>query len=183
MKRVFAIYFILIVLFVSCNKENHQMFSLRKDFIDAIELYVRNDTDSERHYSYIIIPSENLYTTAIVPKGYLIGPYYKDIFGKKKHETAKLMEVNAKNIYVDVSKMPFDTVRKNNILFCSEDSILLCTIDGIPLYYSHEQILNYLKRAHLLYYIDSHLVVIEKADTFYLPKMNYGVGSSDHFDE
>ena len=56
MKRVFAIYFILIVLFVSCNKENHQMFSLRKDFIDAIELYVRNDTDSERHYSYIIIP-------------------------------------------------------------------------------------------------------------------------------
>ena len=63
------------------------------------------------------------------------------------------------------------------LCLCSEDSILLCTIDGIPLYYSHEQILNYLKRAHLLYYIDSHLVVIEKADTFYLPKMNYGVGS------
>lgn len=171
MKRILALFFIIIVLFVSCNKEKHQMFSLRKDFIDAIESYVRNDTNCERHDSYIIIPSENLYTTDIVPKGYLIGPYYKDIFGKKKHEIAKLIEVNAKNIYVDVSKMPIDTIRKDDIHYCSEDSILMCTIDGIPLYYSHEQIVNYLKRAHLLYYIDSHLIINEKADTFYLPKL------------
>jgi hypothetical protein len=48
---------------------------------------------------------------------------------------------------------------------------MLCTVEGKPLYYSYEKVINYIKRAHLLYYVDSHLIVNERADTFYLPKL------------
>lgn len=86
------------------------MVSLKKGFIEAIENYVKNDISYDKHYSYIIIPSDCLYTTAVVPKGFLIGPYYEDLLGKKKQEIAKIMEVHSKDIFVDVSKMPFNTV-------------------------------------------------------------------------
>ncbi len=168
---VYLILLLFLILFVSCNKnEKKQMVSFKKDFIEAIENYVRNDTGFDKHHSYIIIPSDCLYTTAVVPTGYLIGPYYEDVLGKKKEEIAKLMEVNSKDIFVEASKMPFVTVDINSIHYCDKDSIMLHTVDGTPMFYSHENVINYLKRAHLLYYVDSHLIVNEKADTFYLPK-------------
>ena len=169
-KAIFLLLFLM--LYVSCKNDNKQMYSLKRDFIEAIENYVRNDTNYDKHYSYFIIPSDCLYTTAIVPKGFLIGPYYEDLLGKKKLEIVKIMEVNSKDIFVDVSKMPFNnTIDIESIQYCDEDSIMLCTVEGIPLYYSYEKVINYIKRAHLLYYVDSHLIVNERADTFYLPKL------------
>ena len=87
----------------------------------------------------------------------------------KDFALTEFLEVDGKKIYL-FSEVSYLTSNDNNptIHYCKPDSTLLLSYDNQQTY-CHYRLVNYLKRAKLLFFEQGKLCISNSPDTLYLP--------------
>lgn len=164
-----SFYFVIsLILFSSCQSKLRNGFVLKQELIDSIKYYI--DKDSFNHSSYLLLYAEEILHNGNVHNGLLIGPMYRNILPSyKESEYVKIIEYNKKTVYLYLLFAQFVAIPVQNdvkIEYCNQDSVLYYKTK-----HSHSPIINYFKRASLLYYKDEKLYIKEDIDSLFLPKI------------
>ena len=162
------LYLFLLILFSACHDESELKHVIKQELIDSIQCYI--DKDSCNHPTYLILYAEGLLHNGNVHNGVLMGPMYRNMHSLyKESEYMKIIEYNKKTVYFYSPFAQFMEMPNRNdvkIDYCDLDSVLYYKNE-----YSHSPIINYLKRAYLLYYKDEKLYIKEDIDSLFLPRI------------
>ena len=156
------IYIILLLFMVSCDKSSRIQMALNEETQDAVSDYI---SKNEGYKSYLLFPSRFLFNDRKEFSGLLIGPLYKDVFDDGT--IVGSFVIHNKRVFV---MSDYSDFLKHNmeIEFCPKDSVDIQYGD-IKIY---NPLINYIKRAYLLYYKNNALHINYRPDTLFLPKIN-----------
>ncbi|WP_147630760.1 hypothetical protein [Xylanibacter rarus] len=162
------------MLIFACNKKGEKdelnVYLENKHFMQAINMYVT----TTRYDSYVILPTNHLFNFDEKKHGFLLGPLYKDFLAELKDSIIiEFCEVSHKKIYVipTIKNKKRNQKEALNINYCNSDSFLIADYNGKEIY-TYSNLINFLKRAILIYYNEKHFLTIEShPDTIVLPKV------------
>jgi len=156
------IYIILLLFMVSCDKSSRIQMALNEETQDAVSDYI---SKNEGYNSYLLFPSRFLFNDREEFSGLLIGPLYKDVFDDGT--IVGNFVIHNKRVFVMSDYSDF-LMHDMEIEFCPKDSVDIQYGD-IKIY---SPLINYIKRAYLLYYKNNALHINYRPDTLFLPKIN-----------
>ena len=171
----YKIFLVLTCMFISaCNKKGMDnelnVFLGNKHFIQIINLYVT----TTRYDSYVILPTNRLFNFDESKHGLLLGPLYKEFLAELKDSAIiEFCEVSHKKIYAipTIKNKMHNSKDVLNIKYCSRDSSLITNYNGREIY-TYSNLINFLKRAILIYYNkEQDLTTENHPDTIVLPKI------------
>ncbi len=161
MKKV-LIFFCWVILFTSCTDNYDCRWNLKEDCRDSIKAYISAHKEYE---SYLVVLKHAVsYQEGVITTGFLIGPLYD----QQKHELNPLLSIKIDNakvfimsdlqLLLDVPPMPVN----------DEKYVKSTTYD----YNKKESAaVNYVRHSVYMYYSDSVLMVNNRPDTLFLPKI------------
>ncbi len=166
--------FVLFLFFlISCQKEVHNdSVVLNHDSFLAIKSYM----SKHKYRAYLLLSTKELFNDKKEYSGYLIGPLYKKVLAERTK--TKLLQIDGENVYIlsDLSDFLKQDIIPQDFNSC--DSVILYNKDDY-IVYTHDALINYLKRANLLFYRNGIMYTNFKPDTLYLPKMKTGKELND----
>ena len=155
----------LALAMVGCT--NKRPYQVRQDCYAAIESYV---ACHKEYTSFLLLSTQKLFNEDGNHPGFLIGPLYKGLDKELKNfAPIEFLEVDGKKVYL-FSEVSYLTNNDNNPInnYCKPDSTLLLSYDNHQIY-CHYRLVNYLKRAKLLFFEQDKLCISNSPDTLYLP--------------
>lgn len=152
------IYIILLLFMVSCDKSSRIQMALNEETQDAVSDYI---SKNEGYNSYLLFPSRFLFNDREEFSGLLIGPLYKDVFDDGT--IVGIFVIHNKRVFVMSDYSDF-LMHDMEIEFCPKDSVDIQYGD-IKIY---SPLINYIKRAYLLYYKNNALHINYRPDTLFL---------------
>ncbi len=171
----YKIFLMLTCIFISaCNKRGKEdelsSFLGNKHFMQIINQYAT----TAGYDSYVILPTNRLSNFDERKHGFLLWPLYNGFLAELKDSIIiEFCEVSHRKIYampVIKNKMqnPKGTL---NVKYCNRDSFLIANYKGREIY-THSCLINFLKRAILIYYNDKQVITMEnRPDTIVLPNI------------
>lgn len=146
---------------------NKHPYQVRQDCYAAIETYVASHKE---YNSFLLLSTQKLFNEDGTHPGFLIGPLYKGLDKELKNfAPIEFLEVDGKKVYL-FSEVSYLTNNDNNPInnYCKPDSTLMLSYDNQQTY-CHYRLVNYLKRARLLFFEQGKLRISNSPDTLYLP--------------
>ena len=151
---------ISILLVVSCNRSPLKNI-FKQEVLDSVRSYIEKDNFA--HDSYLMLQTEKIFheNKIDINNGFIIGPLYENLYpDSEQGNYIELLKYKNKTVYIQ-----FFNAR--TVIYCRQDSF--CIYKNV---YSHNPIMNYLKRASLIYYKKGKLLVRNDIDSLYLPKLS-----------
>lgn len=151
---------------ISCGNKTSSAEQVHEEFIDSVESII--DKDSLEHRSYLILSASVVYHVRYIPSGYLIGPLYKGLSQAiKANGYYRLFTYKGKEVYILNIGKKSQQIKVEAIKFSQQDSFLLYKSTFIK-----DPLINYIKRAKLLYYVDDTLMIKNNVDSLILPNLS-----------
>ena len=160
-----ALSIILALATVGCTQK--RPYQVRRDCYTAIKAYVAEHKECN---SFLLLSTQKLFNEDGKHPGFLIGPLYKGLDKELKNfAPIEFLEVDGKKVYL-FSEVSYLTNNDNNPItnYCKPDSTLLLSYDNQQTY-CHYRLVNYLKRAKLLFFEQGKLRISNSPDTLFLP--------------
>lgn len=160
---------ISILLVVSCNRSPLKNI-FKQEVLDSVRSYIEKDNFA--HDSYLILQTEKIFheNKIDINNGFIIGPLYENLYpDSEQGNYIELLKYKNKTVYIQFFNASFidSLYHARTVIYCRQDSF--CIYKNV---YSHNPIMNYLKRASLIYYKKGKLLVRNDIDSLYLPKLS-----------
>jgi hypothetical protein len=160
-----ALSIILALATVGCTQKRD--YQVRRDCYTAIKVYVAEHKECN---SFLLLSTQKLFNEDGTHPGFLIGPLYKGLDKElKDFAPTEFLEIDGRKVYLfsEVSYL----LNNDHIPisgYLKPDSVLILSYDQQRIY-NHNRLINYLKRAKLLYFEQGKLRICNSPDTLYLP--------------
>ena len=142
-------------------------YQVRPDCYAAMKAYV---AVHKEYNGFLLLSTQKLFNEDGTHPGFLIGPLYKGLDKElKDFAPTEFLEIDGRKVYL-FSEVSY--LLNNDHIPISDyfkpDSILILSY-GQQRIYNHNRLINYLKRAKLLYFEQGKLRISNSPDTLYLP--------------